>query len=602
MTVIKIVPMPGPQGEPGGGGTASIADFVFTNVDSNNSSMTITGDKEMTIESGADSDLNLHAGDDVWITSGDDIFLQAEDIFLQADDDIQFRSQDSTQIMTNFVDNGSAEHIWEFTNTGSLIFPDATIQNTAYTGGAGGDTGDITFVNTTISTDSEDDIVIENKNDDGIVKARITLDQGNEQVLIEAMSTDSEWFDDSQWDTATWSGNTVTINNTPDIINFFDTLNGDMTSVSINDGSPVEYDGAGYGSGNIGINVIGTPSEDPLTVTTIRFYYSQSSKIDINNDENEFNIISRNMSINIDSSEDINLNARDDIDFTANWDTDGTAYEWRMTSTGRFELPGAGYISNPDNSSGDGYGNDTLHLVPDSELLNNQYHEDQYLVIDPTAPNHIHIRAGGNIDESTAELILGGEKNNVIVSDSERAVVINTRPAPVLNSYENINETTNAQFITNMPVSIEVGDTVSNEGTIHLVSSVLLDTPGPGLVTVTASEINDFLPGATYTFSHEEPWTNFWGFSDTGYLYGPAMGGLYVSGIVNGENDLWLSSSNNIVLSAEDGEFLGDPSIANNQIATIGDLPTGATGSFISQDGKTITVANGIITGIEVIP
>ena len=60
-------------------------------------------------------------------------------------------------------------------------------------------------------------------------------------------------------------------------------------------------------------------------------------------------------------------------------------------------------------NSGDGNGYDTIELIPDSGLYNN----NQYLVIDPTAPNHIHIRAGGNIDDSNAELIIGGENSYV---------------------------------------------------------------------------------------------------------------------------------------------------------------------------------------------
>lgn len=63
-------------------------------------------------------------------------------------------------------------------------------------------------------------------------------------------------------------------------------------------------------------------------------------------------------------------------------------------------------------ASGDGYGYSTLELVPDNNLYNNH----QYLVIDPTAPNHIHIRAGGPQDQSNAELIWGGEKQHVSVS------------------------------------------------------------------------------------------------------------------------------------------------------------------------------------------
>lgn len=63
-------------------------------------------------------------------------------------------------------------------------------------------------------------------------------------------------------------------------------------------------------------------------------------------------------------------------------------------------------------SSGDGYGYTTLTLNPDNTLAT-----DQQIVLDPTSPNHIHIRAGGNIDSSTAYLYLGGENNHVKVDD-----------------------------------------------------------------------------------------------------------------------------------------------------------------------------------------
>lgn len=64
------------------------------------------------------------------------------------------------------------------------------------------------------------------------------------------------------------------------------------------------------------------------------------------------------------------------------------------------------------------YGQDTLVLNPAS------YGNDQYIVVDPTAPNHIHIRAGGQIDQSSADLILGGEENHVRISDGEDSVNI----------------------------------------------------------------------------------------------------------------------------------------------------------------------------------
>lgn len=73
-------------------------------------------------------------------------------------------------------------------------------------------------------------------------------------------------------------------------------------------------------------------------------------------------------------------------------------------------------------ASGDGNNYSTLELVPD----NNLYGNNQYLIIDPTAPNHIHIRAGGVIDDSSADLILGGELTHVKVSDNNRSIEITT--------------------------------------------------------------------------------------------------------------------------------------------------------------------------------
>ena len=84
--------------------------------------------------------------------------------------------------------------------------------------------------------------------------------------------------------------------------------------------------------------------------------------------------------------------------------------------------PGIVYGANRD--SGDGYGYNTIKLIPqtqDSDPI-----DDRYLIIDPTAPNHIHIRAGGQQDNSNAELILGAEKTHLKISDGSNDVQIKT--------------------------------------------------------------------------------------------------------------------------------------------------------------------------------
>ena len=71
-----------------------------------------------------------------------------------------------------------------------------------------------------------------------------------------------------------------------------------------------------------------------------------------------------------------------------------------------------GQINFVANSSGDGNGYSTIRMIPDTNLEGT----DQYLIIDPTAPGHIHIRAGGTQDSSAADLILGGENSHVKIT------------------------------------------------------------------------------------------------------------------------------------------------------------------------------------------
>jgi hypothetical protein len=226
-------------------------------------------------------------------------------------------------------------------------------------------------------------------------------------------------------------------------------------------------------------------------------------------------------------------------------------------------------ITGAGTASGDGLGAGTMELVPDADL----YANDQYLVIDPTDPNHIHIRAGGEIDESIAKVIIGGERNHVYVSDSAREVSIRTRPTRIENTYQNLNETSNAEFITSMPVNIEVGYKVNVESTDFEIAAVTLNSPTEGLATVTATGLS-FVTGDTYTFTYDPTYDNFWEFGSNGYLYGPGMGGLLVQSVANYENDLYVSSDQDVIIQGgnEGGEFLGSATSSDNQIATIGDI------------------------------
>jgi hypothetical protein len=304
----------------------------------------------------------------------------------------------------------------------------------------------------------------------------------------------------------------------------------------------------------------------------------------------------------------------------------GTANTGDITFDG-VKIIGAG------TASGDGYNNGTIDLVPDANLITSQYQQDQYLIIDPTAPNHIHIRAGGTQDASTADLFLGAERTGVQVSDGSGNVIIRSKNPDQVNVYANSNNTSNTEFIHASSADILVNDTVRlyTGGPTYVVSVVTQEYPSAGFITITAPGLS-FISGEAYTFTREQN-PNIWIFGNDGTLSGPAMGGVKALGLLNsGTNNLELFANDaNIVLQAPSGSVdISAPEININSIsvpsslnintylgaivnsnrtstyaaedkvvATLGDLPTGATGTFETSDSKLVTVTNGIITSID---
>ena len=288
------------------------------------------------------------------------------------------------------------------------------------------------------------------------------------------------------------------------------------------------------------------------------------------------------------SGDDIHLNAADDIRFTTGNENSESVSppQWTMNSEGRFILPGGGYITNPIESSGDGSDLSTINLFPDGNIAS-----DQYVIIDPTSPNHIHLRAGGVQDNSSAHIFLGGERNNIEVSDPYRTVKISTKPDGTENTYGNSNEASNTEFVHASSAAILPGDTVRlyTGGPTYVVDNVTQEYPSAGFITVTAPGLS-FITGEAYVFTHDPGYSNEWTFGNDGVLSGPAMGGIWVESIQkkSEEYGLGIYSPVDIVLEASNGEFLNDSSNPDNQIATIGDLPTTANDSW--------TVATGTAT------
>lgn len=286
------------------------------------------------------------------------------------------------------------------------------------------------------------------------------------------------------------------------------------------------------GEGEIVTNVIGmdwgnddvydiyvdqTPTSDPYIVNYIEFEYDFVNTVGLDVENSIFGMATDDNDIDIISGRDIDLEAADDVYISAGSnfelehnrldgqdEEDGielitnnadNQYRWTFNFLGDLNVPGnirfnksytqsSSILSHPL-SSGDGNGYTTLELHPDATRSSS----DQYLIIDPTGgtPPHIHIRAGGQQDNSSAELIVGGETGHVkigagvnpsvTVKSNNHDFIFNASGNVILPSNGNVTFSTNpvtaySVRIVGVP-SQSTGNTGDKQGDIALDSNYI---------------------------------------------------------------------------------------------------------------------------------
>jgi hypothetical protein len=627
MSVIKIVPfpgVPGPNGAQGAsaydiavengfegteqewldslGSNADIADFVFDTVSDDNteSRMTVSNHDMLirtTRDDGQDADIELNSADDIWINAYDQIELTAEN------DNIDITALDASVYITAGGYRGEAGETWEFQEDGGLTFPDGTTQTTAYTGGADAH-GNFVFDNNTLSVDNETVYFKATDAGDDSVQLIMNPYDGIAKLSATGGQSTPRYYAEGEWDSATWTTlgegyAEVSFTNAPNIV---DLVNNTLTNASnvgifVNGATIGAWNGASTNGNNITIYVGGPNAEniENANVTEFGFNYAFESKIEIDNDENEINIVGRGLDINISTTgnRDIRISSSDDLTLESGDDTsirsagyinfvasaNSNDYEWRMESNGTLEFPARGRLRNPANSSGDGNGYDTFHIIPDF----GRYDQDQYIIVDPTQPNHIHIRAGGAQDYSNAELILGGERVHVKVADSSGNVEIQAKKEDLSWTYQNIDPAGGVVFVVDTELAEpDLGDFMVVDGAKYVISSVVRNEEF-GLTSYETTPSFTFNYNEYYTFKRDMgEWS--WRFDEGGYISGPNEGGILVYDIErNDGGDLFVTASEGgrIVLDGTSGEYLNSPNDPNNQIATIGDLGAGANGQAV---------------------
>lgn len=458
-------------------------------------------------------------------------------------------------------------------------------------GGGSADLGDFVFTAGTATVNENETLKI-TANDSDEVRAQLVLDPNNAIVKLEAFTNQNSntfYSSNPDWDSSTWvtdggNGSIITFVNAPNIINFMSTQFNALNNVkiSVNGGASGIWNGGSYGSSDITIYVAGILPPEDTTINDFSFLYNEVSLIEINQDNGEINIQTQSGNdINISAGDDMYitaqeddlfLRANDDIRFISRYnDPNFSEQQWRMNSEGQFEFPGSGYIENVIDGSGDGNGYDTFKIVPDDDLVSGNG-SDQYIIIDPTAPNHIHIRAGGVQDSSFADLFLGAERTHIKVSDQDGNVRISSKQSDIGNSYQNMNTEASNLLVIDGEITFYNAYYVQFNGTNYFPAGNYIQN---GQTFITVYEAT-FQPGEYY-YVAEVGGENGWNFASNGTLYGPEEGNaIVVSHIVGepGNNIFNVIADQNLVLKNGEGygAYLDNSNDGLNQIATIRDI------------------------------
>ena len=433
--------------------------------------------------------------------------------------------------------------------------------------------------------------------DEVTLRGEVEFNPGDDYGIFRVYDDqDSVAYTTSDWAAVIWSvteetSSLLTLTGASGIYNYLNTsLRPFNRAVLINGtyrGNFVSWAGDGT---TVSIALLDLAQVPDTTVTTLDIYSSYASTISLDYDTNEMNFAAQGLNINmtttgnrdisLTSADEIRITATgndliqrsgDDILFSSNYGTSNK--NWSMNSEGRFVLPAEGYIENVVDGSGDGSGYNTIKIVPDATRET----FDQYLIIDPTDPDHIHIRAGGGQDNSDGVLFLGGERTHVQVSDTLGQVYVTSKVPDTTNTYENISgdEPTVLAVSGNLSSIDPYGNfSVDVDGTLYQIDGVNYIS-GSNVTEITASPAT-FVLGTSYTI-HESNGQNYWAFANNGHLTGPGEDGALILGgelLTDDMNMSIRSTTQSVVLNGQLGEFLGSSDDASSQIATIGDVET----------------------------
>lgn len=214
-------------------------------------------------------------------------------------------------------------------------------------------------------------------------------------------------------------------------------------------------------------------------------------------------------------------------------DAAGNSYNWTFTSGGNFILAnGNSVIQSIANSSLD----PTLPNVSTMVLTPDANYNSQVLVLDPTAPGHIHLRAYAfsNIDEPAANIFLGGEDTAFeVTSGANNEVRIHSGGNTW--TFDNAGNLTlpGNTFAVNYANGTQVSISGANTGNIIFDQSVIESNESNAYINLNASGSGILSLGTNdqsnvRIVTDEGNVNNQWTFDTTGNLTIPSTSGGFI--------------------------------------------------------------------------
>ena len=201
----------------------------------------------------------------------------------------------------------------------------------------------------------------------------------------------------------------------------------------------------------------------------------------------------------------IPLSSLTDVNITEGTPINGHYLMWDNGTTKWIaqSIPGTGDITFESvmikgaGSAGDS-GLGTIELVPDSTV----HASGQYLIIDPTAPNHIHIKAGINTGTpGYTKLIIGDEENNVIVSQADKNVVLSAKATAGTQQSWTFDNDGKIKLPAGGDIVDSTGESIIGFASTNASGFTVLASIDHVGVTVTGNATSTFSHGQTIKFS-----------------------------------------------------------------------------------------------------